>query len=125
MSELNKKIIIVDDNIAILDSLQMMLDLEGYDVQIFEKGSEMYQQLDKSNLPNLILMDMWLAGEDGRDICRLIRANEDFALLPVIIMSASRGLANSAIESGANEFVAKPFDLFDVLDKIKKYSDKN
>lgn len=125
MSELNKKIIIVDDNIAILDSLQMMLDLEGYDVQIFEKGSEMYQQLDKNNLPNLILMDMWLAGEDGRDICRLIRANEDFALLPVIIMSASRGLANSAIESGANEFVAKPFDLFEVLDKIKKYCDKN
>ena len=125
MLELNKKIIIVDDNIAILDSLQMMLDLEGYDVQIFEKGSEMYQQLDKNNLPNLIFMDMWLAGEYGRDICRLIRGNEDFATLPVIIMSASRGLANSAIESGANEFVAKPFDLFDVLDKIKKYSDKN
>ncbi|WP_300673021.1 response regulator [Soonwooa sp.] len=121
MSEKNKKIIIVDDNTAILDSLQMMLDLEGYNVELFEKGSEMYQQLDKDNLPNLILMDMWLAGEDGRDICRLIRGNTDLDGLPVIIMSASRGLAKSAIDSGADEFVAKPFDLFEVLEKIKKY----
>lgn len=125
MSEKNKKIIIVDDNIAILDSLQMMLNLEGYDVKIFEKGSEMYQQLNHDNLPNLILMDMWLAGEDGRDICKMIKANEAVSSVPVIIMSASRGLANSAIESGADEFVAKPFDLFEVLDKIKNYCNKN
>ncbi len=56
-------------------------------------------------------MDMWLSGEDGRDICREIKADENLKDIPVLIMSASRGLEQSALDAGADAFIAKPFDL--------------
>ncbi|KQR92625.1 response regulator receiver protein [Chryseobacterium sp. Leaf180] len=115
------KILVVDDSPAILDSIEMMLDLEGYDISKFYKGSEMLNTLNADAKPNVILMDMWLSGEDGRDICRAIKDNEKLRDIPVLIMSASRGLEQSALDAGADEFIAKPFDLEDMVEKIRSY----
>lgn len=117
-----KKIIIVDDSPAILDSLQLTFDMEGYQVSVCEKGSELFQSLYTDNIPDMILLDMWLSGEDGRDICKTIKANVNLQHIPIIIMSASRGLAISAMESGADEFISKPFDVFEVVDKVNFYT---
>lgn len=104
-----KKIVIVDDDVAILDSLGTMLDFEGYDVSTFDKGSEIFNYVGETHQPNLIVLDMWLSGEDGRDICKKLKQNEATKDIPVLMMSASRGLEHTAIESGANDFIAKPF----------------
>ncbi|WP_312825751.1 response regulator [Epilithonimonas sp.] len=119
----SKKIYVVDDSPAILDSVKLMLNMEGYDVDNYEKGSEMFNSLQTSSTkPDVILMDMWLSGEDGRDICKMIKAHQDFKNIPVVIMSASRGLGDSAIESGAIDFIPKPFDLGEIVEKIRYYS---
>lgn len=119
----SKKIYVVDDSPAILDSVKLMLNMEGYDVDNYEKGSEMFNSLQTSSTkPDVILMDMWLSGEDGRDICKMIKAHQDFKSIPVVIMSASRGLGDSAIESGAIDFIPKPFDLGEIVEKIRYYS---
>lgn len=119
----SKKIYVVDDSPAILDSVKLMLNMEGYDVDNYEKGSEMFNSLQTSSTkPDVILMDMWLSGEDGRDICKMIKAHQDFKNIPVVIMSASRGLGESAIESGAIDFIPKPFDLGEIVEKIRYYS---
>ncbi|PZU85552.1 MAG: response regulator [Chryseobacterium sp.] len=119
----SKKIYVVDDSPAILDSVKLMLNMEGYDVDNYEKGSEMFNSLQTSSTkPDVILMDMWLSGEDGRDICKMIKAHQDFKTIPVVIMSASRGLGDSAIESGAIDFIPKPFDLGEIVEKIRYYS---
>ncbi|RRQ45266.1 PleD family two-component system response regulator [Chryseobacterium sp. SC28] len=117
-----KKIIVVDDSPAILDSVKIMLNMEGFEVDNYEKGSEMFNALTTSSKPDLILMDMWLSGEDGRDICKMIKAHQDFKNIPVVIMSASRGLGDTAIESGAIDFIPKPFDLGEIVEKIRYYS---
>lgn len=59
----SKKIIVVDDSPAILDSVKLMLDMEGFDVTNYERGSEMFNSLTISSKPDVILMDMWLSGK--------------------------------------------------------------
>ncbi|KQM61300.1 PleD family two-component system response regulator [Chryseobacterium sp. Leaf201] len=115
------KIMVVDDSPAIVDSIEMMLDFEGFEVDKFYKGSEMFSALDPDMKPDVILMDMWLSGEDGRDFCKLIKTDEKLKDIPVLIMSASRGLEQSALDAGANEFIAKPFDLGNMVDRIRFY----
>ena len=101
-----KKIIVVDDSPAILDSVKLMLNMEGFEVSNYERGSDMFNSLlETSTKPDVILMDMWLSGEDGRDICKMIKQHQEFKNIPVVIMSASRGLGDSAIESGAIDFI--------------------
>ncbi len=119
----SKKIIVVDDSPAILDSVKLMLNMEGFEVANYERGTDMFNSLlQTSTKPDVILMDMWLSGEDGRDICKMIKAHQDFKNIPVVIMSASRGLGDSAIESGAIDFIPKPFDLGEIVEKIRYYS---
>lgn len=119
----SKKIIVVDDSPAILDSVKLMLNLEGFEVSNYERGSDMFNSLlETSTKPDVILMDMWLSGEDGRDICKMIKQHQEFKNIPVVIMSASRGLGDSAIESGAIDFIPKPFDLGEIVEKIRYYS---
>lgn len=120
-----KKIIVVDDSPAILDSVKMMLNMEGFEVSNYERGSDMFNSLTTSTKPDVILMDMWLSGEDGRDICKQIKEHQDFSDIPVVIMSASRGLGDTAIESGAIDFIPKPFDLGEIVEKIRYYSNRS
>ncbi|WP_312082395.1 response regulator [Epilithonimonas hominis] len=122
----SKKIIVVDDSPAILDSVKLMLNMEGFEVSNYERGSDMFNSLlETSTKPDVILMDMWLSGEDGRDICKMIKQHQEFKNIPVVIMSASRGLGDSAIESGAIDFIPKPFDLGEIVEKIRYYSHAN
>lgn len=120
----SEKIIVVDDSPAILDSVKLMLNMEGFEVSNYERGSDMFNSLlETSTKPDVILMDMWLSGEDGRDICKMIKQHQEFKNIPVVIMSASRGLGDSAIESGAIDFIPKPFDLGEIIEKIRYYSE--
>ncbi|MCB4235369.1 response regulator [Kaistella anthropi] len=115
-----KKIVIVDDDVAILDSLGLMLDFEGFEVNAFERGSEIFTYVESVSKPDIILLDMWLSGEDGRDICKKLKENETTKNIPVVIMSASRGLEQTALQSGANAFIAKPFEIDEVVDQLHK-----
>lgn len=116
----SKKIVIVDDDVAILDSLGIMLDFEGFEVNAFERGSEIFTYVESVSKPDIILLDMWLSGEDGRDICKKLKENETTKNIPVVIMSASRGLEQTALQSGANAFIAKPFEIDEVVDQLHK-----
>lgn len=116
----SKKIVIVDDDVAILDSLGLMLDFEGFEVNAFERGSEIMNYVESVSKPDVILLDMWLSGEDGRDICKKLKENETTKNIPVVIMSASRGLEQTALQSGANAFIAKPFEIDEVVDQLHK-----
>ena len=121
MNNQPKKIHIVDDNPAILDSLEILLNMEGYEVKKFEKGSELLNNLKlNQSMPDTVLMDMWINGEDGRDFCRLIKEDDSLKSIPVLIMSASRGLEQTALQSGANAFIAKPFEIDEVVDQLHK-----
>lgn len=123
LKEMNsKKILIVDDDAAILDSLGVILDFEGFEVTTFERGSEIFHWVQNRSLPDAILLDMWLSDEDGREICRRLKNLETTKNVPVIMMSASRGLERTAIDSGANAFISKPFEIEEVISTLQRFT---
>ncbi|MGV8879125.1 MAG: response regulator [Sphingobacteriaceae bacterium] len=114
-----KKILIVDDDIYILEAMEELLKYSGYEVDTTAKGDEVFNLTNKFQ-PDLILMDIMLSGMDGRDICWELKANLSTKNIPVIMISATLNVKNSVKQFGADDFVAKPFDIHDLLFKIEK-----
>ena len=111
-----KKILIADDDPGILDAIEMMLEFEGYQVSSTSDGSTILDL--KDNYPDLLLLDVWMSGQDGRDICKELKRRKSTKNIPVILVSASTDLKKSARESGADDFLEKPFNMTDLLNKI-------
>ena len=118
-----KKIMIADDDPGILDAVEMMLKFEGYNVLATEIGSNVLK-LEKE-IPDLLLLDIWMAGEDGRDICREFKKRINTKNIPVIMISASTELERSAKEAGADDFLEKPFNMNELLHKIASQLNRN
>ena len=121
MSE-SKKISIVDDSREILDSVAMLLHLEGYDVSTYDKGSDLIKNMYFGMLPDVILLDLYLSNEDGREICTKIKSDQKLRDIPVVMMSANTDMENDALKCGADAFIPKPFEMNDVLRKMKLYA---
>ncbi len=115
----SKKILVIDDNKAILESLSLMLDFEGFDVEAKEDAKDFFEKY-KDEKPDLIMLDIMLQGEDGRDICREIKLQEHFKNIPIVMMSAGKNMEESALESGADVFIPKPFDFDVMIEKVKQ-----
>lgn len=115
----SKKIIIADDDPGILDAIGILLEFEGYEVCSTPNGTNLLTMKDE--LPDLVLLDIWMSGVDGRDICRKLKQQPDTRNIPVVLLSASKDIERSAIEAGADDFLAKPFEITDLLKKIERY----
>ncbi|MES2809005.1 MAG: response regulator [Bacteroidota bacterium] len=122
MSHPQKKIMIADDDPGIVDAIEMLLEFEGYQVTSTVDGATVLDLKDE--LPDLLLLDIWMSGEDGRDICRKFKQVDITKNIPVIMISASRDIKQSALDAGADDFLAKPFEMNDLLKKIKIFTEK-
>lgn len=109
---------IADDDPGIVDAVEMLLEFEGYEVSSTIDGSTVLDM--KTELPDLLLLDIWMSGEDGRDICKKLKQIELTKNIPVIMVSASKDIKESALQAGADDFLAKPFEMNELLSKIKK-----
>jgi|SRR5882757_3351832 len=115
-----KKILVVDDEPDILEFLQIVLQEEGYTVMIADKG-EQVEKLHDSSLPDLILIDVLLSGKDGWEIVKYLKRRDKTKHIPVIMLSAHPSAEQTSGEAGAEDFVAKPFDIDFLLKKIEQY----
>jgi DNA-binding response OmpR family regulator len=113
-----KTIMIADDDPGILDAVGIMLEFEGYAVRSTPNGNELLTM--ENELPDLLLLDIWMSGADGRDICKQLKQQEATRKLPIVLISASKDIERSALEAGADDFLAKPFDIDDLLGKIDR-----
>lgn len=113
-----KRIFIADDDEAIVDATSLMLEVMGYQVQHTLNGALVHAALRSK--PDLLLLDIWMSGIDGREVCKQLKADPETKNIPVLMISASREIKESAIASGANDFLAKPFDMNVLIDKIEK-----
>jgi CheY-like chemotaxis protein len=116
----NKKIMIADDDPGIVNAVEMLLEFEGYKVTTTGDGTAVLDM--KEEMPDLLLLDIWMSGEDGRDICKRFKEGELTKNIPVIMISASRGVRESAIAAGADYFLAKPFEMDELLQKIAQFT---
>ena len=114
-----KKIIIIEDDRDILDIMTYILADEGYEVL----ASTDTRILDEVNLhqPILILMDNRLTDGFGRDFCKQFKSNPATCHFPIVLVSANSGLEQMAIESLADGYLKKPFDITELIDLVKHY----
>lgn len=116
-----KKILIADDNDSILEVIEIVLAEENYNVHTVADGAMVVNYVDKIR-PDLILLDIWMSGHDGRDIIKTLRSHKELSSIPIILISANNETRQIAQQSGANDFIAKPFDIEDLLSIIKKHT---
>ncbi|MEO8956223.1 MAG: response regulator transcription factor [Ktedonobacteraceae bacterium] len=121
MESTKKKILVVDDEPDILEFLQIVLEEEGFTVATTDKG-EYLEKLHNGGLPDLILLDMLLSGKDGRDIVKFLKSQQETMHIPVIMFSAHPSAEETARKAGADDFIAKPFAIDDLLARVEKYS---
>ncbi len=113
------KVLVADDDTGILDAIKIILEDEGYAIQTTTDGDAV-KVLD-GDLPQLILLDIWMSGHDGRDLCRLLKNRTATKHVPIILISATTDVDKMAIECGADDYIVKPFDLDELINKVKKY----
>lgn len=118
------RILIVDDDKDLLAVVKSLLHKKGFDVSVFADSDHITDAV-KSCKPQLILLDVFLAGVDGLDVCKRLKASPYSRNIPIIIFSAYPRVAETAIyEFGANDFIAKPFEVNDLVRKIHKVLSK-
>jgi DNA-binding NtrC family response regulator len=124
-----RKILVIDDEKDTVDMITALLELEGYQVISFLSGTEAMKFLEserqrrsESEMPvDLILLDVMLGNEDGRDICRRIKEDERLKFIPVIILTVRTSLEDKihSLNLGADDYLTKPFINEEVLAKIR------
>jgi adenylate cyclase len=122
-------VLAVDDQPANLRLLEAILAPRGYVVRMVRSGPEALAALAEEDV-DIVLLDIVMPGMDGYQVCRAIRADERLAFLPVVMITASGNQERlAALEAGADDFVAKPFDKAELLARVaslarvKRYHD--
>jgi two-component system alkaline phosphatase synthesis response regulator PhoP len=117
-----KRILVVDDEVDLVETVRFSLELEGYDVLVTYNGEEALNQARKEN-PDLILLDLMLPKLDGYKVCRLLKFDERYKHIPILMLTAKTQEKDKAIgmETGANEYITKPFDMDELMKKVKEY----
>jgi adenylate cyclase len=122
-------VLVVDDQPPNLRLMDAVLSPRGYKVIAVESGQKALTALKESPI-DLVLLDIVMPGMDGHEVCRQIRADEATAFLPVVMITASGPQEKlHALESGADDFITKPFDQAELiarvasLSKVKRYHD--
>src|SRR5690348_2276001 len=103
--QVQKKILVVDDDPDILEFLQVILEEEGYTVATTDKG-DYVGKLHDGELPTLILLDILLSGRDGREIVKSLKSHKETKHIPVIMFSAHPSAETTARACGADDFIA-------------------
>ncbi len=117
---MQKKVLVVDDDKEMLEAIQLNLETEGYIVQTSVNGN-CFQHLD-GPLPDLILLDIVLPGEDGRDLCQQLKWSKETRDIPIVLYSAHFSGDIITYLSGASTFLAKPFEMHDLIAVAARYT---
>lgn len=117
---MSKKIFIFDDNLEILDLCTEILNDLGCEVKTSPTTNNVVEQIQQF-LPDLIFMDNWLPDISGIEATRLIKSDDDLKNIPVIYFSANTNINELAKEAGADDFIAKPFDIDQFEEMVLKY----
>ncbi len=123
MAKINDKklICVVEDDPGINELMRVVLEQNNYEVVICTTDTEIKKQLVKRK-PALILMDLWLqGGVSGEKLTWAIKKRKNTRNIPIIIVSAQNSLSKIVSRSQADGYLAKPFDIAELLSTVKKY----
>jgi len=115
-----KRILVVDDDIEVLETIQLILEIGGFKVLALNNGEEVLNQVENFK-PDLILLDISLGHIDGRVLCEQLKSMDTTSQIPILLIS---GLYNpndfTTLNYGQDDFLSKPFQIDVLLKKISK-----
>lgn len=117
---MSKKVLIFDDNADILELCSLILKNAGYEVHSSETSNNIEQQV-LAFMPDLILMDNWLPDIGGVVATQTLKKNPSLKHIPVIYFSANNEVKKLAKQAGADDYLTKPFDIFELEKIVHKY----
>ena len=114
------KILVVDDERAVRDSLRRALELEGYEIELAEDGRRALSLLEENAAqPDAIILDVLMPGLDGLEVCRRLRSGG--SRVPVLMLTARDEVENrvAGLDAGADDYVTKPFALEELMARVR------
>jgi two-component system response regulator MprA len=113
------RILVVDDERAVRESLRRALELEGYDIELAESGGEALGLLGSGAQPDALVLDVLMPGVDGLEVCRRLRREGN--QLPILMLTARAEIENrvEGLDAGADDYVTKPFALEELLARLR------
>lgn len=115
------RVLLVEDDSGIADALVTILSAEGHDTTVLGDGA-MVETYVKNHLPEIILLDLWIPHVSGNEICERIKQTPETKGIPVVIVSANHAAPRIAKQCGADGFVAKPFEMDELLKVIATHT---
>ena len=118
---MKKKVLIAEDEDSILVSLEFLMRNDGYEVRVVTRGDEVLPYV-RDFLPDLVLLDVMLPGRNGFELCTDIRANTEWTMMKIIMISAKgRGVeVQRGLDAGADAYVTKPFATSELREHVRR-----
>lgn len=120
MTKNHKKILVIEDNEEVLDGIKSILEYCEYPYEgVTRFDEEVYKKL-KDGRYSLIILDVMLSGNDGRDLVKELKSSEETSQVPILMVSAYPNVRTSVKKAGADDFLKKPFGLNDLKQKVEQ-----
>jgi CheY-like chemotaxis protein len=116
---MKKRVLICDDDEGISEVTRIILEENGYDTKLCNTGKAIQKKV-KEYQPDLILLDLWMPGIDGKETTKLLKTNPETRHIPIIIVSALNEIQGIAKAIGADGFISKPFEIKDLIAKVEE-----
>ena len=115
-----QKILVVDDEQDIVETLEFRLKSKGFEVDTAYDGEEALEQV-KSGEPDLIILDLMMPKMDGREFCRRLKTDSENQIIPIIMLTAKAEDKDKieGLEHGADDYIIKPFKFRDLMRSVK------